>query len=302
MSDQSHIVARLLFKGQRYSGHVLDPAALEEILQFQRVVAETAKDVWRSAHPKRKRLPVNFEDRTQLCFRAVGGGSTTVNLELLHKPQQLGLWNNLDYATKAAILVHEAVEATSKRAPLPAVFPKRMLSELAKLGDRLASGTELQIAAGDASLIPITGRIRRWLRASADDSHEDTVEVIGRVLEVDVRQQRFQIWPDEGSSVTVEFTAEQEDMVTTGLKEHASMLLKVTVSGILGPDGELRRTQTLRGLEVLKGEESRPTASAQEIADLIASLVRDVPDHEWERLPIDLSHRHDYYLYGIDRP
>jgi hypothetical protein len=49
MTGQWTEVARFRFKGERFRDHALDLAALTELRQFQRIVAETAKALWRAA-------------------------------------------------------------------------------------------------------------------------------------------------------------------------------------------------------------------------------------------------------------
>ena len=68
MNGQWKEVARLHFKGERFRDHALDLSAVTELRQFQKMIAETARALWRSAHPERERMPAHFEDRTRLCF------------------------------------------------------------------------------------------------------------------------------------------------------------------------------------------------------------------------------------------
>ena len=75
-------VVRLRFKGDRFRDHALDLSALSELTQFQKMVAETAKALWRAANPDRERLPSHFEDRTRLCLREIHEGSAVAPLEV----------------------------------------------------------------------------------------------------------------------------------------------------------------------------------------------------------------------------
>ncbi len=47
-------VVKLSFKGERFRDHALDLQALSELSQFQKMVAETAKTLWRAANPNRE--------------------------------------------------------------------------------------------------------------------------------------------------------------------------------------------------------------------------------------------------------
>ena len=60
-----------------------------------------------------------------------------------------------------------------------------------------------------------------------------------------------------------------------------------------GPDSELDLVTELFDV-------SNPDPNTLGIEDIIDDIARRVPDSEWSRLPDDLSHRHDRYLYGGD--
>jgi hypothetical protein len=53
-------VVRLRFKRERFRDRALDLTALTELRQFQKIVAETAKALWRAAHPDQERLPAQL--------------------------------------------------------------------------------------------------------------------------------------------------------------------------------------------------------------------------------------------------
>ena len=38
--------------------------------------------------------------------------------------------------------------------------------------------------------------------------------------------------------------------------------------------------------------------SLRDLMDKIDALAKEIPEEEWEKLPTDLSERHDYYIHG----
>ena len=95
MSGTWREIVRLRFKGERFRDHALDLTALTELRQFQRIVAETAKALWRTANPDRERLPAHFEDRTRLCLRRIESGSAVAPLEVWVEDEgQTQLWDD----------------------------------------------------------------------------------------------------------------------------------------------------------------------------------------------------------------
>jgi hypothetical protein len=112
----------------------LDLQALGELSQFQKMVAETAKTLWRAANPNRERLPSHFEERVRLCLRRIEDGSATAPLEVfIEENDQRTFWGPEPVEIKDAVkLAHEVFEAIGADAQLPERFPRALLPEYAK--------------------------------------------------------------------------------------------------------------------------------------------------------------------------
>ena len=128
-------VVRLAFKGPRFGDHALDLGALGELAQFQKMVAETAKALWRAANPDRERLPPHFEERTRLCLRKIEEGSALVPLEVYvvdDDPDQDSLLPGAEEPEEpkelrdAIALSQEVFDAVEREAALPERFPKEL--------------------------------------------------------------------------------------------------------------------------------------------------------------------------------
>lgn len=300
MAGQWKEVARLHFKGERFRDHALDLTALGELRQFQKMVAETAKALWRKANPDRERLPGHFEDRTRLCLRRIEEGSAAAPLEVfIEEPEQRELWQSEPIEVNEAIdLAYRVFGAVHEDIPLPDEFPKELLPEYAKLGQELGNDEVLEFAPRGKSSTRITARERERLSALAEPPYQDDVDITGQVLEADVRQKKFQLWLDDRTSVHVSFTEQQESEVTTALKDHCTVRLRVQGRGEFAPQGVLKRIIDVYRLHLVPNGEPAFDVDARAIEDVLAELAREVPAEEWSRLPRDLTDRLDYYLYG----
>ena len=300
MPGQWKEVARLHFKGKRFRDHALDLSALSELRQFQKMVAETAKALWRKANPDRERLPRHFEDRTRLCLRRIEEGSAAAPLEVfIEEPEQKEFWEPEPVEVNEAIdLAYRVFGAVHDDTPIPEEFPKELLSDYAKLGQGLTDDEVLEFGPPGKAAARVTAKDREHLAARAEPPYEDAVDVAGHVLEADVRQKRFQLWLDDKTGVQVSFTDEQETEVTTALKDHQAVRLRVTGRGEFSPQGTLQRVITVDSLLLVRGEEPEFDAQAPAIEDVLSDLAKDVPDEEWDRLPPDLTDKLDDYLYG----
>ena len=306
MKGQWKEVVRLAFKGQRFRDHALDLSALTELSRFQKMVAETAKALWRTSNPDRKYLPRHFEDRTRLCLRKIEEGSAVAPLEVyIEEPEEPELFEPEPTEIKEAIdLAHKVYRAVDRDEPLPENFPKALVSEYERWGQELEDDDAIEIipvgqnGKEPARLTP-TSRLR--LAAFAETSHEGQVDITGEVLEADIRQGRFQLWLDEKTGVTVTFAPDQEEEVTSALKEHRTRRLQVKGKGEFSPQGKpLRITQVVEWRFQPVGElQYDPTA--RPIEDVLMELAGEVPEEDWKKLPKDLSNNLDHYLYGTPK-
>lgn len=296
-------VVRLRFKGERFRDHAFDLSALGELSQFQKMIAETAKALWRDANPNSERLPRHFEQRTRLCLRKIEGGSATAPLEVfIENPDEPELWEKVPEELNQAItLAHEVFKAVERDVKLPDHFPKHLVSEYVNWGQSLSEDDVIEIKPPNKEPAIVSSRNRDRLSAFAETPYVDLVDTSGKVLEADVRQHRFQLWPDEKRPVGVIFNEEQEEIVTTALKDHKSVRLHVTGRGEYSPEGLLQKITDVQSLEIVKPGASKYDKDAPSIEEVLQSIADEVPKEEWDKLPPDLTDDLDHYLYGTPK-
>ena len=295
-------VVRLTFKGERFRDHALDLRALSELSQFQKMVAETAKTLWRAANPDRERLPSHFEERVRLCLRRIEDGSATAPLEVFIEEQdQRTLWGPEPVEINEAVkLTHEVFEAIGADAQLPERFPRTLLPEYARWGQSLSDDEAVELHVPNKKAARLTLTLKENLAKYVEMPHEDRVEISGEVFEADVKKGRFQIWSGEDAAVTVAFTHEQEDQVTTALKEHKTARMFVKGSGEYSPQGKLLRVLQVDELRLITSD-THYDKSVRPVEDLLEELAREIPQEEWDKLPSDLNDNLDHYLYGVPK-
>ena len=295
-------VVRLRFKGERFRDHALDLSALAELSQFQRIIAETFKALWRAANPERERIPKNFEDRTRLCLRTIEEGSATVPLEVYIEEQQAPLWDAEPKEVSEAIhLAHEILTAIERDSPLPEHFPRELLPQYVEWDKSLAEDEEVEVRPADREPARVTSVTRNRLAAFCEVPSLDYADVTGEVLEADVRQKRFQLWTDSKTHVAVTFSDSQEAEVTRALRDHKSVRVRVKGRAETSPQGKLLRVAEIEHLTLEPIGEIAYDDNAPSIEVVLADLAREIPQAEWERLPGDLTDNLDHYLYGTSK-
>ena len=304
MPKQWKEVVRLRFKGPRFQDHALDLTALGELSQFQKMVAETAKALWYAAHPDAGRLPNRFEERIRLCLRRIEDGSATAPLEVyLEKPDQSGLWEPEPTEVNEAIrLAHKVFECASEDRPLPEQLPKELVEDYVNWGRSLGDNEEIELQPSGAQRpARVNTHTRQRLTRFIERPHPSTIEVVGELFEADVRQQRSQVWLDTNTAVGLMFDAAQEDTITTALKNHRSVRIRVRGFAEVAPDGRPVRFTRVDSLELVAQRAWEFDPNAPLIEDQIAEIWKDLPQEEQDRLPQDLSDHLDHYIYGTPK-
>lgn len=305
MSGNWKEVVRLSFKGERFRDHALDLTALAELGHFQKLIADTAKALWRAANPNRERLPAHFDERTRLCLRSIEDGSATTPLEAYvddSPAPELFDREPFEDLTRAVDVAYRVYSAADSDAELPDEFPQELVADYAKWGESLADDEAIEICSTvQCHRIRVTKATRERLATRLDTPYEDSVDLSGEVVEADVGQQRFNFCTADGQRVTVKFTPEQEMKVTTALRDHRQVDLHVRGRGEFLPGGRLQRIVHVAELEIVARGTFDFDNSARSIEDELSEIAAEVPTEEWKTLPADLTDHIDHYLYGTPK-
>ena len=275
-------------------------SARSELNQFQRIVAETAKALWRAANPDRERLPAHFEERTRLCLRKIEEGSAVAPLEIFIQEEEPQLFEpEIPEVQEAIGLAKRVLRAAENDEPLPENLPRALLPEYERWGQGLREDEAIEIETPfDSESARVTLRSRLRLAAVAETPYEAYADLTGEVLEADVRQGRFQLWLDERSAVTAVFPPELEDQVTTALREHRTTRVRIRGRAEFSPQGKPVRVTRVATWEMLPIEGQPVDGSARPIEEVLGEPASEIPGEDWRRLPTDLTSNLDHYLYG----
>ena len=301
MSQSQRIVVYHSFHGGRFADHGVDVDALPELVRYKTLLVELAKELWRRNHPDRDNLPHHYEESLNLRFYEVQSNCATIPLvRLLSEDQRNRFeWAATDELDEAVGLVTRTIEAASEDKLLPEAFPKRVLSLFSNYGKTLRDDEwiEQKPADSDRSVRydrTVSERLTRWLAAS----YEDFVDVVGTVNMARVSKPRMAIEIELGHEVEAAFRAEDEDAITTALKQHTTTKLRVIGRGQFDQDGRLQKIIAVDKVDLLPGGEIPFDPTAKLIWEEFADILSSVPQEEFEKLPTDGAERHDFYLHG----
>ena len=133
-------------------------------------------------------------------------------------------------------------------------------------------------------------------------SYRQTVEVTGSVTQINAGRRTFTIGTDDGLRVKAPYTDETKHRVFQVAQDPEKWLIKVSGLGEFAPDGTLNRMVKADRIiiAVARWERGEVDPNAPTIGEMFDSLIAEMPKEARDALPSDLSHRHDFYLYGVD--
>ena len=133
------------------------------------------------------------------------------------------------------------------------------------------------------------------------EPREEAVEIIGTVTMVRVIDPRVAWICFDGQEIEAPFKPEDEDIITSALKQHATVKVRLQGRGLVSARGKVQKVIQVEKLTLLPAPEPPLDPDAKPIWEVIDEIMKDVPDEVLEKLPRDGSINHDHYIYGLPK-
>ena len=125
------------------------------------------------------------------------------------------------------------------------------------------------------------------------------IELMGEVVEADVREKLFQISSEQGTRLTIGFTEEQESDVTSALRDHHHVWVNLKGRGVKSPEGHVIAVQEIDEIRLVGAPRNLIDTKSEGFGKAFDRISKEIPEEVWRELPTDLSENHDYYLYEV---
>ncbi|MEW5798976.1 MAG: hypothetical protein AB1728_08195 [Bacteroidota bacterium] len=292
-------IVSLKLTGDRFNDHSVTLDSLSTLIEYQTLVSETAKSLYKKKFPNRERLPKNFEEKTILRFNRIEDGSASVPLEAYFEESEQDDFFIEKPIIEAVDITKKAIAGIKSDKPFPEDLPKNIIPFIAKLGSSLKENESIKIQVKNQPEVNYTSEERDKIIKFIDRGYEDAVEISGKVGEVNVVKQSFQLYVNEKENYTIAYSSELEDLITSALKEHRSKKVKIKGRGEYNIQGVLKKILQLDDVIEVKKEDTENQILYPSIVDELLSIIKDAPPEEIEKLPSDFASNHDRYLYKI---
>jgi hypothetical protein len=292
------------FKGGRFDDHGVDLDVLPDLIAYKTLLVETAKELWRRKNPDRQRLPRNFEDSVSIKFYEVKAGSAAIPLfrEVETADQLSFLDSQRDELDEAVELIADTVDAAGQNRTLPQSLPSSVVPLFENYGKTLRSDEWIeQIPTHRNYAVRYSPEVRERLTRWPQSSYEDDVDVIATVTMARVSRPRMGITLDDEREVEAAFRPEDEGIITTALKEHATAKVRVEGRAQFAAGGQIQRIVRVDRITLLPAGEMAFDPSAKPLWKVFTEIVSDIPESELQKLPTDTAENHDHYIYGTPK-
>jgi hypothetical protein len=294
----------LTFGGPSFEDHGLEIDVLPELVQYKKILAETAETLWRQTHQDRERLPKGFKETLRIKFYNLAEGSTAIPLfrEIQYEENQLP-FEYEDELNQAVDLVEEVMESSCEDKPLPENFPKNVLPLFENLGKTLGENDYIQLMSVKRQKpVTFTNHVRENLVNLEAKTYEDLVDLTGEVRLADLDGLNFKVRLDDGAKIDGKFEAKFEPMIIGALKDHATCRLSIKGLGQFNHrDNYLQKIVRVDEMEIQEAGALEYDKTARPVWEVITEIGSEVPEEDWGKVPKDLSKELDHYLYGSPR-
>lgn len=296
MDDQPLIVHT--FKGQRFDDHGLDLDVLPEFAVYNKIVMETAKELWRRNNPDKLRMRKNIEDEYRLKIYNIQAGSVSVPI---HREIPSGCLFALPGELEVAVdLIQSAIESVAAHLRLPDGFPKSVIPLFCNYGKTLKADEYIE------HRIPRTGKVAAFtqdVRAEFEkrqsDAYVDEFDIVGSVIMARVNKPKISVLLDDGSEVEAPFDDSDKNLVLLALDKYEQQKIRLVGKAQYSSEGVLQKILQITEMQ-LYGEpciSAPPSASAVPVWERCLKVAEKIPPEAQALLPSDAASNLDKYLF-----
>lgn len=190
------------FVGSRFDEHTLPLEVAKDLVAYESLVVELAKELYLKEHVGRQRVPKGFDSDFHLHIEKIEEGSSKPLLSVVTSGLlALGAQGNT-YFDQARDLINECIAAPIEQ--LPSSFPRHLLVYFNQIGQSLKPDEQLELpTSSGGEPARLTPDRRKRLVLAADKVYEREIELVGIIEESDFGKSTFRLRMTDGSQATI---------------------------------------------------------------------------------------------------
>ena len=217
------------FTGERFEEHTLPLEVVRDLIAYQDLIVELAKNLYLDAHPQRKRVPRGFESEYDLHLERVDEGSSKPLISLVAAGTLAvgGPSESREYLERARDVVAECV--ASAEGTLPQAFPERLLKYFNQIGRSLRDDEGVELGYFNKEAAALNQERRKTLVLAANARYEKEFKILGTIEEAKFSSSTLGLKLIEGGTQTVSYEEDFDPLVRLHGGNERTL---VTVEGI----------------------------------------------------------------------
>lgn len=178
--------------------------AMGELANYQRLIFEVAKDLWRRDHPGKKSVPRHFENQFRLGLKVVQDGSAR---PIAVRPRQMDIPGQPDLLTASKEFINKAFEQIVLNCKLPSGISDETISAFRTIARDLSDTESYHFREGTKNTVVYDPRIRRRLLKNLNNPLPRLNGVlVGNIKSLDPFDQTFTLLTISGDEVPGRYT------------------------------------------------------------------------------------------------
>lgn len=254
--------SRLRLTGGRYKAPGYPMEALPELMQYERLVVDVAKALWRRDHPGRVRVPRGFDSVVGLRLTKIVDGSAT---PVLVRPPAGS--ESLDFDPPSLLdsaqdLIDAAFAQIVASNRLPADFPPDLGGHFLRLGRTLQDDEAIEFGnRANGAVARYTQPIRkRFLLANQSLEFAVDGTVVGQITALDTNDLSLTLTDLAGRKIPAKFA---DESMTADLKDvfnqvDLAPVVRLECTHLVANDETVTRIEDIRNIEVFLAAEDVP--------------------------------------------
>ncbi|MFV0633992.1 hypothetical protein [Demequina sp.] len=255
---------RLRLTGGRFEGPGFPLGSLTELVNYEKIVLETAKYLWLRQHPDRKRVPKGFAQAVSLDLVSFEPGS---KVPVLARPSVSEATLDFEPVTvldHAQDIVDGAFWAIVEENRLPADFPPELARLFLGLGKTLRPNEGIEFSsAGEPGHRPkYTKEVRRrFLAAVHAQDFQDSGIVVGQITGVYRTSRKVEFKQLNGVTIYAEYSndALTDDFVAVMDSQESAAYVRLDCDYTVSADNRISAIDDIGSVEVFLAQDDSAT-------------------------------------------
>lgn len=258
--------ADLKLSGGRFDHGGFPLAGMAELANYQRLLFEVARDLWRQANPG-KRLPRRFDDKLNLSMTEFRAGSV---IPVLSRNAPLDIPGSPDYGDQAVRYIEEAFARIVSENELPGGISYAAAVAFKKIGSSLGEHELFQFRASSENPVKYSKKLRQRLLGHDSNAESRDGLIVGQIRSLDSFEKKFVLRIPSGNDIEGSYADAElfEDLHEAHKLPESTTLIRLACTYVYDVEAGVQRIEDVDSVTPFRIEAARLSERLVSLAGL----------------------------------